>query len=113
MTVRPTALVTGASGGLGAEIARVLASEGFDLLLVARSERKLQALARKLEAAHGIQAQTFPCDLAREDAALDVYDYVLERGLRIDALVNNAGFGDSGAFHESDWSRASLRARRP
>ncbi|MBP3893354.1 MAG: SDR family oxidoreductase [Atopobiaceae bacterium] len=99
------ALVTGASGGLGAEIARVLAQEGFDLLLVARSENKLQALKEELEVAHGIAAQVYPCNLAREDAALDLYDYVLGRGLRIDALVNNAGFGDSGAFHEADWQR--------
>ena len=105
MSANPTALITGASGGLGAEIARVLASEGFDLLLVARNERKLQALKEELEAAHGIKAYVFPCDLAREDAALDVYDYVLGRGLCIDALVNNAGFGDSGAFHEADWQR--------
>lgn len=105
MSENPRALVTGASGGLGAEIARVLASEGFDLLLVARSEPKLQALKVELETAHGIEAQAFPCDLSREDAALDVYDYVLGRGMRIDALVNNAGFGDSGAFHEADWSR--------
>lgn len=105
MSVNPTALVTGASGGLGAEIARVLAQEGFDLLLVARSESKLQELKEELEVAYGIVAYAFPCDLAREDAALDIYDYVLGRGLRIDVLVNNAGFGDSGAFHEADWSR--------
>lgn len=105
MSERPTALITGASGGLGDEIARVLAQEGFDLLLVARSEGKLQALADELRATHGIEVQTFPCDLSREDAALDVYDYVLGRGMRVDALVNNAGFGDSGAFHEADWTR--------
>lgn len=105
MTARPTALVTGASGGLGEEFARILAQEGFDLVLVARSERKLQALSEELETTCGIEAHAFPCDLAREDAALDVYDYVLGRGMRIDALVNNAGFGDSGAFHEADWSR--------
>ena len=103
--IRPTALVTGASGGLGEEISRVLAQEGFDLLLVARNERKLQTLKEELETAHGIEAQAFPCDLAREDATLDVYDYVLGRDLRIDILVNNAGFGDSGAFHKADWQR--------
>lgn len=105
MSENPCALVTGASGGLGTEIARVLASEGFDLLLVARNKKKLRALKEELEVAHGIEVQTLPCDLSREDAALDVYDYVLGRGMHIDALVNNAGFGDSGAFHEADWSR--------
>ena len=105
MGMNPTALVTGASDGLGAEIARILAKEGFDLLLVARSEARLQALKEEVEASFGIEAHTFPADLSREDAALDVYDYVLGRGLRVDVLVNNAGFGDSGAFHESDWQR--------
>lgn len=105
MNARPTALVTGASGGLGEEFARIFAQEGFDLLLVARREDRLRALSDELEGTYGVEAHTFPCDLAREDAALDVYDYVLGRGLRIDALVNNAGFGDSGAFHEADWHR--------
>lgn len=105
MSERPRALVTGASSGLGMEIARVLAKEGFDLLLVARREGKLISLKAELEGACGIEALVFPCDLAREDAALDVYDYALGRGLHVDALVNNAGFGDSGAFHEADWSR--------
>lgn len=105
MSANPTALVTGASGGLGEEIARVLAQEGFDLLLVARREDRLQALRTELQGTYGVHVETLPCDLAREDAALDVYDYVPGRGLRIDALVNNAGFGDSGAFHEADWGR--------
>ena len=103
--VNMTALVTGASGGLGEAIARVLAQESFDLLLVARREDKLQALKEELEGTYGVGVWTFPIDLAREDAALGVYDYVLGRGLSVDVLVNNAGFGDSGAFHEADWSR--------
>ena len=89
MSENPCALVTGASGGLGTEIARVLAFEGFDLLLVARNEKKLRALKEELEVAHGIEVQTLPCDLSRKDAALDVYDYVLGRGMCIDVLVNN------------------------
>ena len=105
MAKRPTAMVTGASGVLGAEIARILAQEGFDLLLVARGEAKLQALKEELETVYGVEAQTFPADLAREDVALDIYDYVLGRGLRVDVLVNNAGFGDAGAFHQTDWKR--------
>ena len=105
MCANQTALVTGASGGLGAEIARVLAKEGFDLLLVARNEGKLQSLKDELELTYGVEALTLPADLAIEDAALDIYDYVLGRDLHVDVLVNNAGFGDSGAFHEADWSR--------
>lgn len=99
------ALVTGASSGLGMEIARTLAQEGFDLLLVARSEDKLDTLKEELEKTCNIEAHVFPCDLSRENAAIDIYDYVIGRGLQIDALVNNAGFGSSGPFHEADWSR--------
>lgn len=105
MDKRPMALVTGASSGFGEEIARILAQEGFDLLLVARREERLQALKRELEGSCGIEAWVLPVDLSSEDAALDVYDYVLSRGLHVDALVNNAGFGSSGAFHEADWQR--------
>ena len=105
MNEKSYALVTGASSGLGREIARVLAREGFNLLLVARREDKLLEVKHELEASWGIDALVLPADLAREDAALDVYDYVLGRNLRIDVLVNNAGFGDSGAFHEADWQR--------
>lgn len=105
MSKRPTALVTGASSGLGKEIATVLAQEGFDLLLVARREDRLQAIKRDLEGSCNVDVTVLPLDLSREDAALDVYDFVLGRELQVDVLVNNAGFGDSGAFHEADWRR--------
>lgn len=105
MSNRQRALVTGASSGLGMEISRVLAKRGFGLLLVARREDRLCALKTELEGTCGVDVHAFPCDLSREDAALDVYDYVLVHRLRVDALVNSAGFGDLGAFHESDWSR--------
>ncbi|MBP3866254.1 MAG: SDR family NAD(P)-dependent oxidoreductase, partial [Eggerthellaceae bacterium] len=102
MSKRPTALVTGASSGLGKEIATVLAQEGFDLLLVARREDRLQAIKCDLEGLCNVDVTVLPLDLTREDAALDVYDFVLGRELHVDVLVNNAGFGDSGAFHEAD-----------
>ena len=105
MGTRPTALVTGASGGLGAEFARVLAEEGFDLVLVARGEGKLLALKDELEARHGITARVLTAALARKDVAKDLHDRVLGLGIHVDALVNNAGFGDAGAFCERDWQR--------
>lgn len=105
MNANPTALVTGASGGLGAEFARVLAEKGFDLILVARGEERLLALRDELEARHGITAHVLAADLAREDAARDLYERVQGLGLHVDALVNNAGFGDAGAFCERDWQR--------
>lgn len=88
-----TALITGASGGIGLELSRLFARDGYNLILVARSVQKLQALASELEKAHGITATVLPADLSRSDAAQELYRQVQAKGLRVDALVNNAGFG--------------------
>ena len=100
-----TALVTGASGGLGLEFARLLAKEYCDLVLVARNEGKLNGIKRELEKEYGITAWVCPCDLSRVDAALGVYQFTQAHDLEIDALINNAGFGDSGKFAESNWRK--------
>ena len=100
-----TALVTGASGGLGLEFARLLAKEYCDLVLVARNEGKLNGIKRELEKEYGITAWVCPCDLSRVDAALGVYQFTQAHDLEIDALINNAGFGDSGKFVECNWQK--------
>src|SRR5258706_3387326 len=92
------ALVTGASRGLGRCFARELAARGHDLVLVARSADKLETLANELRTAYEIHVETIPCDLARPDAGANLADELTKRGLRIDLLVNNAGFGDQGRF---------------
>lgn len=99
---QPTALITGASGGIGEHIARQLAAKGTHLILVARGEGKLQALATELSAQHGVQAHVLPADLTRADAAATLAREVGARGLRVDVLVNNAGFADYGEFHTLD-----------
>lgn len=105
MRERKTALITGASGGLGLAFARLLAEEKCDLVLVARSEEKLNSLKKELEAANEITAWVCPADLSEKDAALDVLRFTQEHGLEIDVLINNAGFGDSGRFAKCSWPK--------
>ena len=100
-----TALITGASSGIGVELARIHAERGGDLVLVARRQDRLEALKADLEATHGIQAHLIVKDLARPEAAAEIHDELTSRGMKIDYLINNAGFGYGGFFHEQDWAR--------
>src|SRR5437867_569674 len=95
---RAHALVTGASRGLGRCFARELAARDHDLVLVARSVDKLETLASELRSDHGIQVETISCDLAQAGTGSHLADQLAKRELRIDLLVNNAGFGDQGRF---------------
>jgi short-subunit dehydrogenase len=94
------ALVTGASSGIGAAFATELASRGADLVLVARSADQLTARAKQLSSKHQVQAHVITADLAVPRAAEQVRDEVERRGLQVDLLVNNAGFGSAGRFDE-------------
>lgn len=94
---RPVALVTGASSGLGAEFARQLAARGHDLVLVARREEKLKALAQQLHERHGIDAHVLVADLAA-DGAVETVVRRISAEPRLELLVNNAGFGALGYF---------------
>ena len=105
MKKRKTALVTGASGGLGLEFARLLAKKHYDLVLIARNEGKLNSIKDELEKAHGITAWVCSADLSKVDAALGVYQFTQARDLEIDVLINNAGFGDSGKFAQCNWQK--------
>src|SRR5947199_2058222 len=95
-----TALITGASSGLGAEYAKLFAADKTDLVLVARRRDRLETLARELRAAHGVRAEVVAVDLAAAEGPGRVVEEVGRLGLQIDFLVNNAGFGASGAFAE-------------
>ena len=94
------ALVSGASRGLGRCFARTLAARNQNLVLVARSGEKLEALARELQTTHGIQVETIPLDLATTGAGQTLAGELTKRGLEIDLFVSNAGFGDQGRFLE-------------
>ncbi|MFJ9797678.1 SDR family NAD(P)-dependent oxidoreductase [Streptomyces sp. NPDC101145] len=100
-----TALVTGASSGLGEEFAAQLAAGGYDVILVARSGDRLAALAERLTAEHGIRAHVMVQDLTEPDAARRIADRLAARGLSVDLLVNNAGFGTCGRFEDIPASR--------
>jgi short-subunit dehydrogenase len=96
------ALITGASSGLGAEFAKQLAGRGADLLLTARTEPRLRALAESLAREHNVAAEIIPCDLGATGGAKRLCEEVARRGLRIDHLISNAGFGDYGPVEEAD-----------
>ncbi len=99
---RDTALVTGASGGLGAEFAKLFAAQGCDLVLASRDGEALRRLATTLAGAHRIRVEILPLDLSRAEAPARLFAFVEEKGLKVDALVNNAGYGTFGAFAEND-----------
>jgi short-subunit dehydrogenase len=95
---RPVALVTGASVGIGEQFARILAERGNDLVLVARDEGRLQALAKELHDHHKVHVDVLAADLVERDQLARVE----ARATAVDTLVNNAGFGSFGSFHELD-----------
>jgi short-subunit dehydrogenase len=97
-----TALVTGASAGLGLEFAKLFAADGHDLVLVARRLDRLEALAAELAGKHRIRAEAIAADLMDPAAPRAIAAEVERRGLTIDHLVNNAGFGLAGSFHENE-----------
>jgi uncharacterized protein len=93
-----TALVTGASGGIGAELARLFARDGWDVVLVARSREGLEKVGRQLADTHGVRYHAISADLTDPAAPQTIYDAVHALGIEVDALVNNAGFGLMGPF---------------
>ena len=101
---RRAALVTGASSGIGDAFARVLAERGWDLVITARREDRLVRLAEELEQAHRVRVQVVPGDLSDPATPARLVDEVARRGVRIDALVNNAGYGVSGQLLATPWS---------
>ncbi len=100
-----TALITGASNGIGLELAKLFAADGTDVVLVARSENKLRELAAALTAQYKVKAHVLAKDLSNYHTAAEIFDWCRENGIAISHLVNNAGFGDFGFFHESDWTK--------
>lgn len=97
-----TALVTGGSTGIGVDLADCLARDGYDLILAARSEAGLKAVADRLSKSHGVKVAIFPVDLMVQGGGTRLAEAIAAAGLTVDVLVNNAGYGQAGAFLGSD-----------
>lgn len=102
---RETVLVTGASSGIGEELARLFAADGAELVLVARREERLRRLAAELEGAHGVAPRIAPVDLSEPREVIALCERLDQAGVAVDVLVNNAGFGASGAVADVDLRR--------
>jgi len=103
--MKNVALITGASSGIGKEFANIHAEKGGDLIIVARSKDKLEKLKTELEQKHSIKVMIITKDLGKLNAAKELYDEVKNAGIEIDYLINNAGFGGLGKFHEREWEQ--------
>jgi short-subunit dehydrogenase len=102
---KQTALVTGASSGIGRELCKHFAADGVDVVVVARRQELLRELADELEAEHGVSVRVEPCDLADAQERVALFERLGEDDVHVDFLVNNAGFGSNGPFHELDRAR--------
>jgi short-subunit dehydrogenase len=99
-----TALITGASSGIGLELAHLFARDGYRLVLVARNRGPLRELGDELQSRYAIQVRISPKDLAHPSAPGELYQELQESGMVLDVLVNNAGFGAGGPFLKTDWN---------
>ncbi len=99
-----TAVVTGASAGIGYEFAKILAQKGHQLALIARNLDRLNEIKQELESKYGVNVILIPADLAVENIAEDIVKEIKYRQLNVEILVNNAGFGFCGYYHEQPWA---------
>lgn len=104
-------IVTGASSGIGADIARSLAGRGHNVVLVARREDRLAELAGELAGGHGVRAETVACDLQKQRPRKRLLLEIADLGLQVDGVVNNAGFGTAGRFQRLDPEREAEMVR--
>ncbi len=103
--MKEVALITGASSGIGLELARIHAERGGDLIIVARRKEKLTELKEELEQNNGVSVKAIARDLSKPGAAKALFDQISESGIAVEYLINNAGFGLRGKFHELSWDR--------
>ncbi len=102
-TILKTALITGASGGIGLELARLHAKKGGNLVIVARSQDKLKQLKEELESSYSIKVTVIAEDLTDQNSPQRIFNETEKLGIQVDILINNAGFGGHGRFHERSY----------
>lgn len=102
---QPYVLITGGTSGIGYELARLLAKDGYNLLIVARGQQELDRAAHEIKSAYQVEVLTLAKDLFKRKAAFEVYDFVKQQGIRVDILVNDAGQGQYGEFINTDLAR--------
>ncbi|MBN1634305.1 MAG: SDR family oxidoreductase [Ignavibacteria bacterium] len=103
--MKKTALITGASGGIGFEMARIFAKNNTNLILVARNKNKLDELKNELENQFGVSVYTIGKDLSSRESARELYEETKKQNIPVEYLINNAGFGDFGMFTDTDWDK--------
>ena len=102
------ALITGASSGIGLELAKVFASNGVGVIITARSQPKLEQLKNTLESEYGVSVIVIVSDLSKPNSPQEVYDEVTRQDIKINYLVNNAGFCDFGEFSQTNWEKEAM-----
>ncbi len=102
---KKVSLITGASTGIGKEMAYIHAEGGGELIIVARNLEKLNALKKELEEKYGVKVMVIAKDLTSPTAPNEIFEEVKKAGIEVDYLINNAGFGGRGKFHERDWQQ--------
>jgi short-subunit dehydrogenase len=103
MKTKKIALITGASTGIGKEFAHIHAEKGGDMVIIARSKDKLEQLKKELETKYAVSVMVIAKDLSLPGAPKEIYEDVKNSGIEVDYLINNAGFGGRGKFHERAW----------
>lgn len=102
-----TALITGASSGIGVDFARELAKRGVNLVLVARRKQRLEAVAEEMREAFGVKADIIALDLGKSSAPQELYHHLKDQHTEVEILINNAGFGAYGPFVDTPWERTA------
>jgi hypothetical protein len=103
--MKSVALITGASSGIGKELALIHAEKKGDLIIVARRQAELESLKMEIESKYGVQVKIIVKDLTKVEAPKEIYDELKKDGIEIEYLINNAGFGGLGKFHEREWKQ--------